>query len=189
MLSSAIRFLDAALTAYGRGERDVFALHAGVAIEHLMKARLAAINPLLILDTDRRPKAEALLWLAEPWKNGQRPPESLRTIGGERATELISPRVVDLSSYAEALTKLRDPAERDRSFRIGRPRQCVEHLPMILAAAVGLAQGLVDDGLVVFGSHREFAVEQLEEWADAEQRELAGRFTQARQRLAERDPR
>lgn len=62
----------------------MFALHAGVAIEHLMKARLAAINPMLILDVDRKPSVDAMLWLADASKHDQRPPDSLRTVSGQR---------------------------------------------------------------------------------------------------------
>lgn len=187
LYASAQRFLDIALRAYGRGDKDVFALHAGVAIEHLMKARLAAINPMLILDVDRKPSVEAMLWLADVSKHDQRPPESLRTLSGERATELLSKRI-GLAQYAEALTKLRQQRNGIGHFGSADLESVAEHLPMILAAAVHVAEGLTDNPQELFGVHREFAAAQLREWDLAEERDLAGRIAEAQRVLEEKHP-
>lgn len=188
LFTSGQRFLDAALTAYGNDEHDVFALHAGVAIEHLMKARLAAINPMLILDTDRKPKPEVLIWLADASKHDQRPPDPLRTVGGERAAELLSAAHVGLGAYQDALAKLRQQRNGIGHFGSADLATIVDDLPMILRAAELLATGLTDDPRDVFGRQREFASSQLDEWAEEVGRVLAGRYAVARQRLAEREP-
>lgn len=188
LFASGRRFLDAALTAYGNDEHDVFALHAGVAIEHLMKARLVAINPMLILDVDRRPSVEAMVWLADVSKHDQRPPESLRTVSGERAAELLSAGFVGLGAYKEALSKLRAQRNGIGHFGSADLAGIVDDLPMILRAVELLAVGLTDDPRDVFGAHAAFAEVQLDEWAEEVDRVLYGRYAQAEQRLAQREP-
>ena len=151
---SGQRFLVAAITAYSRHEHDVFALHAGVAVEHLVKARLAAINPLLILDPTTR-NDEAVLWLAEDPNQDLRPPKGLVTIGGARALSLLGKRVVMSKATTDVLDLLRD--QRNGIGHLGHAdlENVADHLPTILAAVLELAKDLTDDPHDVLGVHRE----------------------------------
>lgn len=73
----------------------------------LLRAGLASINPLLILDPTTR-SDEAILWLADDPNRDPRPPKGLMKLGGERALRLLGKRVVMSKTTTDVLDLLRD---------------------------------------------------------------------------------
>lgn len=188
LFESGMRFIHAALAAYTDDDREVFALHAGVGIEHLMKARLAAINPMLILDWSKRASVPTLLWLADESKHDQPVPKGLRTIGAAEAYALLRTRA-SIESYDEALALLRE--HRNGISHVGEADldELVALMPQIIRAVVELAEGLAPDpAYAIFGPHQEYAELQLSEWESDDDRDYLALFAQARQRFTGRYP-
>lgn len=185
LYESARTFLLAALKAEADGQMGLFLLHAGTAIEHLSKARLADINPLLIADGKLPPAT--LLWLADETKHDKPVPGSLRTIGLERALDLVKHRSA-VNRYATTLEALRQ--QRNGVAHVGDAvtDEIPTLMPEIIASVVALAEGLVADPMSIFGDYRDFARAQLDSYDEEEQRVLAVRTEQARVRFAERFP-
>lgn len=76
LLDTSRAFLTSAMQAYARDDHLPFYLNAGIALEHLLKARLATVSPTLIADCKH---FESMLTLAT-LGDTELPPPSLRTI-------------------------------------------------------------------------------------------------------------
>lgn len=190
LYESGCRFMRVALAAHSNGDHELFAMHAAIAVEHLTKARLAAVNPMLLLDfKGQAPSADVLLWVADDTRHDEPVPAGLRTIGGDRALELLR-KQVPLDRFSEALKRLR--GQRNGLSHMGEAdlTDLADDLPMVVGAAAALAEGLIGSypSTELFGVHTGFAETQLAQWNHDEDREYFGRFEQAQQRLLEKYP-
>jgi hypothetical protein len=184
LYESATRFLHAALRA-----EDVHGhlplLHAATAIEHLAKARLAEINPLLLADAKQSPSV--LLWLADETKHALPMPRGLRTIGLDRAIEIVGRRAA-LDPYRKTLDELREHRNGVAHFGEADAGAADRLLPEVLAVVRALTDGLVADPDSIFGEYRDLAAAQLAAYDEQEAREYAVRVEQAKVRFQARHP-
>ena len=176
LYDSGSSFLGSALDALEDTKVPTFLLHAGTAVEHLVKAGLAELNPLL-LSADRQ-KADHLVWLADEAKHNQPAPDGLRTIGLDRALE-ISRRRIDFARHADAIETLRKL--RNGVVHIGHVEAEFDEasLRKILAAVVAIVEPFIADPASVFGKHRDLAEAHLADFESDAERDLAIRVEKA----------
>lgn len=179
LMASGARFCQSAMAAYDKDEWNVFTLHAGTALEHIIKARLAALNPALIAKRDH---PTSLLWFADNEKHNEPMHAELRTIGLDECINLAVLLNRELAKHKERLAELQ------------RARNSVAHLGAVTTEAAGQmlstflrtvillvndAGADVDD---VFGDYFGFVVSQIKKSDNEQARVYGGRVAQARMR-------
>ena len=185
LADSAKRFVAATIKAFIDGEPLVGLLHAGVGLEHLAKARLAEINPLLLADGKLDPSV--LFWLADESKHQGPAPKALRTIGLERALVLVTHRSEVMRFRAE-LDLLRELRNGVAHMGVPEAIPSDSFLGGYLAAIHALAEGLLDPPESVFGAYAEVAAAHLAQHLQDEEYTYAVLVAEARSRFETKYP-
>lgn len=179
LYQSAKQFTESVIVAYDRGEAHVFLLHAGTALEHLLKARLAELNPALIAKRDHVP---SLVWFADEQKHSVHPAE-MRTITLDEALSLVTAIKVPIGLYRDDIGTVREYRNGVAHFGASDHSVANRVLPAFLNTLIVLARELGQTETDLFGAYDEFVRSQLEEHYAEEERDFAGRVAQARVRF------
>lgn len=179
LYKSAKQFTESAVVAYDRGEAHVFLLHAGTALEHLLKARLAELNPLLIAKRDHVP---SLVWFADETKHAVHPAE-MRTITLDEAFNLAMAIKAPLGPFREDIGTLREYRNGVAHFGAYDHVVAAKVLPGFLNTLIALAKELGESSQDLFGIYEDFVQSQLAQHFADEERDYAGRLAQARIRF------
>lgn len=102
------RFAQRAMREYLEGDRESFLIHAGTALEHLLKAYLASVEPSLVADGH---SFDSLLHASGQGRHARVPPEQMRTITTREALTRcgqILPAVGNLASDLVLLVEARN---------------------------------------------------------------------------------
>lgn len=180
LLHSSRQFIRSSLAAYDSQNAHVFMLHAGTALEQLMKASLADVNPLLIAKRDHLP---SLVWFAQEENHTGPPPVELRSITLDQAFELVAALGVSLSPYRHHLTSVQRHRNAVAHLGVAETAVGFEVLPGLLNAWTRLAERLDTDPSELFGPYHEFVLSQLDAHRNATDRILQGRIAQAHMRF------
>jgi hypothetical protein len=175
-------FVDSSLAAYDRVEPHVFLLHAGIALEHLLKARLADLNPALVAKRDH---VASLVWFADETKHGGMAPVEMRTITLDEALALVTALGVPLTPYREHLGVVQRYRNGVAHLGVADGKIGYDVLPTVLQVFILLASDLEVDPAELFGHHNGFVLSQLDEYHEREERLYEGRVAQARMRFGE----
>jgi hypothetical protein len=180
LFKSARLFLQSALAAYDSQEAHVFLLHGGTALEHMLKARLAELNPALLAKKDSVP---SLAWFADETKHTGPTSIEMRTITMEEALALASAIGAQISIYKDSLTILQRHRNGVAHLGLADEKVAYEVLPAFLAVMIQLTTELSEDPSELFGPYHSFALSQLEEYRAEQERVYEGRIAQALMRF------
>lgn len=179
LFKSAQHFAESALVAYDRGDVHVFLLHAGTALEHLSKARLAELNPVLIAKRDH---VQSLVWFADESKQAAQAIDT-RTITLDEALVLLSALKAPISQYRDDIMKLQRYRNGVAHFGLSDKNVARQVLPSFLSTLTALACELGRTREDFFRAYDEFVLTQLAEHRQAEERDYAGRVAHAKLRF------
>lgn len=129
LLASGSRFLRSSLHAYDGSHWDVFALHAGAAVEHLMKACLAAVNPALIAKRDH---LQSIIWFADPSRCSSPMHPDLRTITFEESGKLLQMINTDVNKHNDILVAVQRARNSAAHLGPASANEAQELLPKML---------------------------------------------------------
>ncbi|MFB6552397.1 hypothetical protein [Streptomyces sp. NPDC056405] len=187
LLSSAKRWMQAALAAYSRGDGDYdFAVHhLGVATEHLLKAYLSSLHPVLIVDANDLPS------LLHATANGDRagvPVTRIKTLGvvaAYKRCRTLLPRElkVDEKIFASELANARNGVAHVGMHDATEAQQAVVTCFRVVDPLLALLQADIQD---FWGDYRDLHDQLNEERADKIQLDLTVKLTKARTLFASR---
>ena len=179
LLQSAQLFVCSALAAYDAGEAHIFLLHAGTALEHLLKARLADLNPVLI---SKRDHVASLVWFADETKHAVHP-LGMRTITLDESLSLVTALNVPISAYRDKVTNLQHFRNGVAHFGVIDHTTSYAILPAFLHTVIVLLNELDVSDSAFFGAYDEFVSSQLAQHRSQEERDYEGRVAQAKMRF------
>jgi hypothetical protein len=178
LLDSGSALLQSALRAFQNEDWTAFVLQSAAALEHLTKARLAAMNPALLADRNHVP---SLVWFADESKHTDQYPSELRTISMEFSLELMYRMESDTVKSREAYDDLRRTRNGLAHLGIDAVAQTSRTLlPPVMQGIVILAINLGANAQKLFGDHGSFVASQIRDYVDEEQRRYAGYVAVAR---------
>jgi hypothetical protein len=180
LFKSAQAFATSALAAYDRGESHVFLLHGATSLEHLLKARLAELNPVLISKRDHVP---SLVWFADESRH-ELDNIDVRTITLDEALGLVAALRVPLGPHRDDISQLQKHRNGVAHLGVSDSKVAQQTLPSLLLSLTILSQDLGATREEFFGDYDEFVLTQLAVHREEEEREYTGRVAQARMRLA-----
>lgn len=168
--------MRSALEAYDQGESSVFLLHAGIALEHLLKARLANLNPALL---SKGGKPQSAIWFADESKHDGVIPTDLRTISLDESLTLVRAIGVPLNLYEDGITALREHRNGVAHFVGPSDPVAVSVLVPVLQTMILLSTDLDVDAADFFGDFSDFVLTQVDTYRQEEERVYEGRRAQA----------
>ncbi|MDL4815990.1 hypothetical protein [Actinomadura opuntiae] len=179
LLDSAKDYADHALRAYVEGQNKRALTDAAVSLEHLSKAVLCSIQPVLLVEL-KNGSFDSLLHLAGEGSRSKKPPKDVRTISGSEAiarVQLVVPGITVPPERIKQLIALRNGVLHAGQFD-------AQDVHQLLAAYVRLGNRLFEELDVSddarWGDHRTLVESVISETLDEVERDVRRRMVQAK---------
>jgi len=183
MISTASNHVGLAYQAQASRENSQFYLHAGVSIELLLKARLAAEHPVLIADSRN---FSSMLELVRATSHDEMPSHTIRTITVTEAMERCRQVIPEISSLVDAVKSVLTMRNGAAHMGMATSKNVTGDLRAVSSLVDYLVQNLDQDRERFYGDFLNAVDAQLDESrADAE-RSAATAIAAARRRFFDR---